>query len=175
MPDSWIIPRAQIMLHSMTQKSSAGYKPKTSDAAVKKSTGKTWSQWFSVLDKAGAKKMPHIEIARRIYDKYLGEKKSKLAPDVAKRGGWWSQMVTVEYERSRGMRAINQTSTGFNVSVHGTYEMPVAKLFTAWRRLAKQNGLVESTVRANNTIRYKRIEDGPLHVVMFASKGPKRS
>jgi len=151
------------------------YKPKTSDAAVEKATGKSWSEWFSILDRAGAKKMPHIEIARHVYDKYLGKKKTKLAPDVAKKGGWWSQMVTVEYERSRGMRAVNQTSSGFNVSVHGTFDLPVSRLFTAWQKVARKNGLVESTVHKNKTIRYKAEKGKPLYVVMFMPKGSQKS
>ena len=30
-----------------------------SDEAVKAKTGKTWKQWFAILDKAGAKQMTH--------------------------------------------------------------------------------------------------------------------
>jgi len=146
------------------------YTPKTSDEAVKKATGKAWTEWFSILDKAGAKKMPHIEIAQYVYDNYLGEKKTKLAPDVAKKGGWWSQMVTVEYERSRGLRKVGETATGFNVSVHRTVGVPISRLFGEWRKIAAKNKLVESTVRPNKTIRYKRDSEGVLYVVMFAAK-----
>jgi hypothetical protein len=151
------------------------YKPKTSDEAVEKATGKKWGAWFSILDRAGAKRMAHIDIARHVYDGYLGKKNTKLAPDVAKKGGWWSQMVTVEYERSRGLRQINQTSTGFNVSVHGTFDVPVSKLFTAWQKVAKKNGLVESTVHKNKIIRYKSEKGNPMHVAAFTPKGPRKS
>ncbi len=48
------------------------YTPKTSDAAVKKATGKTWGQWFTLLDKAGGRRMKHIDIARLLHKKYLG-------------------------------------------------------------------------------------------------------
>lgn len=37
-------------------------KPRMSDDAVEAKTGKTWSYWFRLLDKAGAKKMNHQEI-----------------------------------------------------------------------------------------------------------------
>ena len=40
-----------------------------SDDAVKERTGKTWVEWFKILDKAGAKKWQHKEISA-----YLGEK-----------------------------------------------------------------------------------------------------
>jgi hypothetical protein len=33
------------------------------DEAVRAKTGKTWSQWFDILDKAGAKRISHKEIA----------------------------------------------------------------------------------------------------------------
>ena len=31
--------------------------PRMSDEAVKAKTGKSWKEWFALLDKAGAKKM----------------------------------------------------------------------------------------------------------------------
>lgn len=83
-------------------------KPSISDAAVKKATGKGWSQWFRILDAWGARKKSHAEVARHLHDK-LG-----VRP-------WWSQMVTVQYERRRGQRVAGQSSTkGFQVSVSRT-------------------------------------------------------
>ncbi len=154
------------------------YIPKTSDAAVKKATGKTWQQWFALLDKTGAKKLPHKEIARLLYHRHFGGAPRggrSFAPDVAQRSGWWSQMITVEYERARGLRAVNQTSTGFNVSVHGTFPVPLSRLFSAWRQIAGKEKLVEATVRPNKVIRYRRAEGKPLYNAMFASKGPHAS
>jgi len=60
-------------------------------SAVRKATGKDWQQWFTLLDKAGAAKMPHKDIACLLYQKH-------------KLPGWWAQMVTVGYEQARGMR-----------------------------------------------------------------------
>jgi hypothetical protein len=168
------------------------YTPKTSDEAVDKATGKKWNEWFAILDRAGAKKMPHREIvqvtALRLRSLRRPERPLRASRMAGHSTGanskdglprapveWWSQMVTVEYERSRRLRVVNQTSTGFNVSVHGTFAMPVSKLFTAWQRIAKKNGLVESTVHKNKTIRYKTEKGKPLHVVAFASKGPGKS
>ena len=39
-----------------------------SDDAVKSKTGKDWAGWFAVLDKAGAKKMAHRDIAELLSD-----------------------------------------------------------------------------------------------------------
>src|SRR5215469_1117257 len=64
---------------------------RSSDEAVKAKTGKVWAEWFKILDKAGAKKMPHKEIALYLYEK------QKLP-------AWWCQMVAVGYEQERGLR-----------------------------------------------------------------------
>jgi hypothetical protein len=66
-----------------------------SSAAVKKATGKDWKQWFTLLDKAGARKMPHKDIACLVYEKHQVS-------------GWWAQMVTVGYEQARGLRQKHQ-------------------------------------------------------------------
>lgn len=94
-------------------------KPGMSDAAVAAKTGKTWPQWFALLDKAGAKALPHRDIARMLHEKHG-------VP------GWWSQMVTVEYERARGKRAVYQTTEGYAASVSRTFAASASALFTAW-------------------------------------------
>lgn len=96
------------------------YRPSMSDEAVKAKTGKTWAQWFATLDKAGARKRPHAQIA-------------SLLRDTLGVPGWWSQMVTVEYERARGLRAVNQKADGF--SLNTTKTLPV-DLKTLHRALA---------------------------------------
>ena len=92
--------------------------PKVSDDAVKAKTGKTWNGWFGVLDKAGAKKLTHSAIAELLVDKHG-------VP------GWWSQMVTVEYELSRGLREKHQKSDGYSVSTTKTIASSLASLFEA--------------------------------------------
>ena len=57
------------------------------DAVVKKQTGRTWAEWVRTLDEARAMEMPHREIARFV---------SSLGTP-----SWWTQMVTVGYERIR--------------------------------------------------------------------------
>ena len=56
--------------------------PRMSDEAVKAKTGKTWKEWFAILDKAGATKLTHQEIV-------------KLLNTNHGVGPWWQQMVTV--------------------------------------------------------------------------------
>jgi hypothetical protein len=92
--------------------------PKVGDDAVKAKTGRTWSGWFGLLDKAGAKKLTHGAIAGLLVDKHG-------VP------GWWSQMVTVEYELSRGLREQHQKSDGYSVSATKTIATSLASLFEA--------------------------------------------
>lgn len=92
--------------------------PRTSDTAVKKATGKNWSEWFTLLDQAGAKKMIHKDIARMLWDKkYI-------------KSGWWCQAVTVEYEKARGLRTLGQTrDAGYEIGVQKTLPLSVKQ---AW-------------------------------------------
>lgn len=94
-------------------------KPRMSDAAVHARTGRVWSEWFGILDDAGARKMSHREIAG-----YLG-RKHRLGP-------WWGQMVTVCYEQARGMREKHQKPEGYEISVSRTMAVPATKLYDAW-------------------------------------------
>jgi hypothetical protein len=116
-----------------TSKKAAGI----GDDAVKAKTGKTWSQWFAVLDKAGAQKMNHTQIAAYLHDQQ----------DCS---GWWSQMVTVGYERERGLREMYQTPEGYQTSASKTFAAPAAVVFQFWVDAKKRNRWLP---RAQLTIR----------------------
>ena len=93
---------------------------RSSDEAVKAATGKAWAEWFKLLDKAGAKKMVHKEIAA-----YLNQKQGV--------GPWWGQMIAVAYEHERGLRRQFQKCDGeFSASGSRTIAAPMAKAFAAW-------------------------------------------
>jgi hypothetical protein len=90
-----------------------------SDHAVKERTGKTWAEWFKILDKAGAKKWQHKEISA-----YLGEKQNV--------GPWWGQMVAVAYEHERGIREKFQKCDGeFAASGSRTLKVPLSRAYDA--------------------------------------------
>ncbi len=78
-----------------------------SDEAMRRATGKSHAEWFALLDAWGATRHMHTEIAQ-----WLSQ--SQGVP------GWWTQSVTVAYERARGMRATHQMADGFNVSATRT-------------------------------------------------------
>jgi len=91
-----------------------------SDAAVKERSGKTWAEWFKILDKAGAKRMDHAAITELLYNEH-------------KVPGWWCQMIAVDYEHERGIRAKYQKCDGqFATGGSRTLNAPLAKLFKAW-------------------------------------------
>lgn len=90
-----------------------------SDSAVQAKTGKDWQKWFAILDRAGAAKMSHKEIAQYLYDK-------RKVP------GWWCQMITVTYEQERGLREKNQKADGYVVSASKTVEVPISALYRHW-------------------------------------------
>jgi hypothetical protein len=120
--------------------------PRMSDDAVKAKTGKTWKEWFAVLDRAGAKKMTHQEIANYLHTKHA------VPP-------WWTQMVTVTYEQQSGLREKHQRPDGYQISVSRTINVPLSKLYksvaseksrNAW--LAEKD-LVVRRATANKTMR----------------------
>lgn len=91
-----------------------------SDDAVKERTGCTWERWVYALDHAGADGMSHREIARLVHEKY----------EV---GSWWSQTVTVGYERIKGLRARGQGRDGtYDATKSRTFDVPLDTLFAAW-------------------------------------------
>jgi len=93
---------------------------RSTDEAVKAKTGRVWDEWFRILDKAGAKKWPHKEIAAHLYSKH-------------KVPAWWAQMVAVGYEHERGLRAKFQNCAGeFSANASRTFAIPVAKIYKAW-------------------------------------------
>ena len=91
--------------------------PGITEASIVKGTGRGWDHWLRAIDAWGGTDHNHTEIARYVSEQ-LG---------VA---DWWSQTVTVGYERARGMRARHQRPEGFEVSVSKTVAMPA---IDAWR------------------------------------------
>jgi uncharacterized protein YndB with AHSA1/START domain len=89
------------------------------DDAVRASTGKSWKEWFALLDAAKASNMDHREIAAWLVEHH----------DL---GGWWQQMVAVSYEQARGLRAPHQKPDGFEISVSRTIATAGETLFAAW-------------------------------------------
>jgi hypothetical protein len=90
-----------------------------SDDAMVRATGRTHAEWFAILDEWGATGHGHTEIAR-----WLSE--TQGVP------GWWTQSITVAYERARGMRARHQMRDGYSVSVTRTVNVDPKRALDAF-------------------------------------------
>lgn len=131
-------------------------------------TGKPRAHWFALLDKAGARKMPHKEIALLLH------KKHKLP-------AWWAQMVSVQYERERGLREVNQKCSGeFSLSKSVTLPFPVGEAYSAWHSATSRRAwlgcdcLEVTTANANKNIRGKWRDDSRIEV-RFYPKAPNKT
>jgi hypothetical protein len=139
-----------------------------SDELIKAKTGCDWDRWVKALDYAKAHEWPHREIARYVHEKY-------------KVPGWWTQTVTVGYERIKGLRAIGQRRDGgYEANKSRTYPVPLARLYRGFsdkRNRAKWLPGVDLTIRTATKDKSMRITwpDGTSVVVGFLSKGSGKS
>lgn len=139
-----------------------------SDDAVKKATGCTWQRWVAALDYAKADSWTHKQIAEYVHTRYE-------VPD------WWTQMVTVGYERIKGLRARGQRRDGsYEASKSKIFPVPVSALYEAFanaklrtRWLAGVEPEVRHTAR-DKSVRM-RWPDGSAVDVGFFAKGDAKS
>lgn len=136
------------------------------DDAVHAKTGKTWSQWVEALDTIDAHTLPHREVAAHVRATY------ELT-------GWWSQTVTVGYERIRGLRAIGQRRDGgYGVYKSRTFPVDVVRLhrtFADARVRAKWLAEPGARVRGSTPPKSVRLNwpDGTSVTAWFVDKGAK--
>ena len=137
-----------------------------SDASVHKATGRSWSEWVRRLDADGASEKPHREIVRHV---------ARLGV-----GSWWSQMVTVGYERIRGLRERGQRrGGGYAATRSRTFPVSVHRLFSAFADPAARRRWLSAGVTVRSATRDKRMRlawaDGRTTVAGFVSKGDAKS
>lgn len=138
------------------------------EAAVRKGTGKSWDEWFRILDRAGARKRPHKEIAAYLAEHHIDS-------------GWWSQMVTVGYEQARGLRDKHEMPSGYAISRSKTLPVSVDTLYHSWndkRRRKRWLTDAEFEVRKATPGKSMRITwvDGKTHLnVHFYARGEGKS
>lgn len=138
-----------------------------SDEAVSKKTGRDWRGWVRVLDEAQATSKTHTEIAKLLREEHA------VAP-------WWSQTVTVGYERIRGLRDKNQRRGGkYDVNKSKTVPVPIAELYAAFgaRKRARWLGEVRPRIKTATREKSMRLtwEDGTQVDVYFWAKGASKS
>jgi len=139
-----------------------------SDEAIKTNTGCTWEKWVWALDQVKAHNWPHGEIARYVQEKY-------------KVRDWWTQAVTVGYERIRGLRARGQRRSGsWEASKSKTVNAGAGTVFKAFKQPKLRskwlpgNKAVERTSVPNKSIRLTW-EDGSSVEVYIVSKGRSKT
>jgi len=119
--------------------------PPQTDATIKARTGRDWQEWCVLLDAEGAMQLDHPGIVAIV---------ERLHPA----GGWWSQAVTVGYERLRGKRVLN-------ARIDGSFAANASKTLAASRETVREwvvderrrkrwapAGLTLSTNRSDRTL-----------------------
>jgi hypothetical protein len=139
-----------------------------SDEALQKATGCTWERWVKALDRLKAYEMSHREIVAYISQKY-------------KTPSWWTQMVTVGYERIRGLREVGQQRGGeYRTTKSKTFAVPLRKLYAAFstpRARARWLGDVTLTVRTATPQKRMRLRwgDNTAVDIGFTARGEGKS
>jgi hypothetical protein len=143
--------------------------PGMAEASLIKGTGHGWDHWLRALDAWGATGHSHTEIARYVNTE-LGV------------GSWWSQTVTVGYERARGMRAMHQRPEGFEVSVSKTVDLPAMEAWHAFVEPSRRAAWLDVALRIRTgtrtmgrAARFDVPSEGTRINVTFTAKGTDRS
>ena len=66
---------------------------KISDEKVREKTGKSWKEWFKIIDGLEIGTNGHRHVAMTMFNKF-------------KLNAWWSQAVTIRYEWDHGLRTV---------------------------------------------------------------------
>jgi hypothetical protein len=139
-----------------------------SDDAMLRATGKRHTEWFTLLDAWGATDHGHTEIAR-----WLSE--THGVP------GWWTQSVTVAYERARGMRARHQMRDGFSVSATRTIAVTTDRALAAFTSAPRRKRWLPDApmrprpTRAKLTARFDWSDPASRVVVTVVAKGADKT
>ena len=136
--------------------------------ALRSQSGRTWEEWTRELDRRGAAGMAHRDIAEIVSKDYQVR-------------DWWTQTVTVGYERIKGLRVIGQRRDGsYEASKSRTFNVPVETLFAAWSDAKlRRRWLAEPDVRVRTATAPKTMRlgwsDSSVVIVGFTPKGKAKS
>jgi hypothetical protein len=87
--------------------------------AVARRTGKSWDDWFEVLDSAGAASLDQRGVVAILAQKH------GIGP-------WWQQMIAVGYESVRAKSDRPPASDGFRINSSCTLDAPLSRVFRLW-------------------------------------------
>ena len=164
--ESYTAARAQLLPDPQPEPE---WEARISAEKVRERTGRTWNEWFALLDAWGATEREHPEIAAWL---------------SAEQGvsGWWAQGVTVEYEKARGLRPVGGDRDGtLNVSASKTVAVPVERLYEAFadvdlrERWLPGAPLRERTAQPGRGVRYDWGDGSTRVIVGFTAKDERKS
>jgi hypothetical protein len=113
------LPVAETARPAATPKATASIRPVVGDAAVLEKTGHRLDHWFEVLDRFGVATRGYTASARHLNREH-------------KVPAWYSQAITLSYQRAHGLRAANQAfDGGFQVSVSRVVPASVEEIIEA--------------------------------------------
>jgi len=164
--ESYTAARAQLLKKKEHERSDYAEIAGMSDAAVKEATGCTWERWVRTLDRAGAMQKSHGEIAKMVA--------------FFKTPSWWTQMVTVGYERIRKLREKGQLRDGvYQTSKTRTFGADVTRVYDAFATASTRKRWLGEDVEVKSATAPKRMRlawpDGTSAVIGFTAKGPSKS
>lgn len=138
------------------------------DDSMQRATGKGHAEWFALLDTWGATDHGHTEIAR-----WLSE--THGVP------GWWTQNITVSFERARGIRARHQMRDGFSVGATKTVGVDAERALAAFtsaplrKRWLPNAPMRQRTTRAALSARFDWSDPTSRVVVTVVPKGAAKT
>lgn len=91
----------------------------TTDAACKEMTGKSYAEWFAVIDAKGGPSLGRREITNHLYN--------DLKVDI-----WWCSTINMAYEAHNGVKEKDGRSKGYFICSTKTIAAPVADVFNAF-------------------------------------------
>ncbi len=133
------------------------------DAVVRAATGRSWAQWFRLLDRFDAAAAGHSATVRHLADEH----------DCPR---WWRQRIAGAHAEARGR--LTPTARSFAANTSRTLSVSIDDLYRAWQGRAPGKWLqTKFKVQRANANRSLRL-DWPDHTsveIYFWSKGERRS
>lgn len=90
------------------------------DAELRERTGKSWDEWFAILDELGGPPKGRRELTMHLYDTH-GIKDT-----------WLTSTLLVEYEAARGVVERDGRPKGYMICATKTVAVPPAAAYEAW-------------------------------------------